>query len=78
MKSEIVEDGAKRRIDTKAVLQRRNELKEELEGKYADELKTSSWLKRLQIKCRIRRIINKTIKEEYQQSLYNLNGRVKL
>jgi len=78
MKAEIVEDGARRRIDTKSVLNRRKELKRGLEEKYADELKTSSWLKRLQIKYRIRRMINKTIKEEYQQSLYNLNGRVKL
>gem|GEM_PF-5317776 len=55
MKSEIVENGSRRRIDTKAVLKGRNELKKECEGKYADEFKTSNWWKRLLVKNRTRK-----------------------
>ncbi len=76
-KIEIVADGSKRRIDTKAVSERRRELKTRFEGKYSEEMKLSSWFKRIMIRDKIRRVIDRTIDEEYQQSLYNLNGRVK-
>ncbi|MEM9159089.1 MAG: hypothetical protein AAGB46_08570 [Verrucomicrobiota bacterium] len=42
MKTEIVADGARRRIDTKAVLERRRELKKQLEKQYTSELKTTN------------------------------------
>ncbi len=78
MNTEIVADGARRRLDTKAVEERRKELKEDFEKEYANELESSNWFKRVLIKNRIRRMIYKTINEEFRQSPHVLNRKVKL
>jgi len=78
MKSAIVVDGAKRRLDSDYARKRRKELNEHFLQEFSDELCEANFLKRMQIKRRIKEKVNQAIRDEFDQGLQNLNLKVKL
>lgn len=77
MKSKIVADGAKRRLDGDYARKRKEELTRQLYEEFAHELCEAGVLKRIKTKREIRAKVKEAMREEFDQGLHHLNLKVK-
>ena len=78
MKSEIVVDGAKRRLCSDHAKKRREELNKQFFEEFSNELNKANFFKRILIRQKIRKKVDQQIREEFDQGLQHLNLKMKL
>ena len=78
MKSEIVVDGAKRRVNSDYAKSRKEELTLHLHEEFRNELNEATFLKRIRIKQKIRKKVREAIRKEFDQGIEHLNLKVRL
>ncbi|MDQ8201303.1 hypothetical protein QEH56_24300 [Pelagicoccus enzymogenes] len=78
MNQEIIAGGFRSRIDSEAIEEIRKNTKEKLLQRYDSELKRSGLLRRFWIRMKIRKEVNRVVREEYKINMDKIGGRIKL